>query len=142
MNLLTALALASVAAAPVPKSDPVKDAQAAFQGEWRFVEYVREGRPQQGLADANVVVKGDKMEIQVGPATEEATLAFDPKAAPAAIDIQTRNGLNAYLVQGIYKFERDKLMICFGRGSDVRPKEFKSAEDLRTSMFVLERVKK
>lgn len=144
MSLLTAVALASFVAAPIPKADPAKDALAAFQGEWKMVEFVKGGRPdtKEDLEGAKAVVAGDKMTISAGKRkADEVTFRLDPKTDPASIDINAGKSKDA-IVKGIYKFEKDKLTICFGLDESERPKEFKSEKDSKVGMFVLERVKK
>lgn len=142
MNLLVALALGSFVAAPVPKEPPKP---VGIEGEWKIVEFVKNGRPRE-KGPATMTIKGDKMTISDGKRDEIAAITLDPKTNPATIDIRPeKNGNPAppdKVVKGIYKIEKDKLIICYSMDDAERPKEFKSDPDSKTGMFTLERVKK
>ena len=145
MNLVVALAIASFVAAPIPKASPEKEALAAFQGEWKMVEFVKGGEAEtkEELEGSKVVAAGDKLTITAGKRkSEELTFTLDPKSEPAVIDLKPLKASKEVIVKGIYKLEKDKLTICFGLNASERPKEFKSDQDSKTGMFVLERVKK
>jgi uncharacterized protein (TIGR03067 family) len=144
MNLLTAFALASFVAAPEPKAEPAQDVKQVFQGEWKIVEYTKSGSAEkkEELADAKIVVKGDRMAIHFGGKDREATFTVDPKADPPAIDLKPQKVGKEVIIKGIYKLEKDRITICTGVEGTDRPKEFKSVNDSRTELVVLERVKK
>ena len=144
MSLFAAITLMSFAAAPVPKADPLKQAQQDFQGEWKVVEFIRGGRAHgaEELEGESVVVKGDLFTF-THTKIEKFTFILDPKASPANIDF-TKIGppKQGAVMLGIYKLEGDKLTICASFEDSERPKDFKSADGPRICTFVLERVKK
>ncbi len=144
MSLFTTIALISFVGAPVPKTDPLKQAQQDFQGEWKVVEFIRGGRADgaEELERENVVVKGDLFTF-THTKVEMVTFILDPKASPARIDF-TKIGppKQGAEMLGIYKLEGNKLTIIASFDGDERPKNFKSADGPRICTFVLERVKK
>ena len=146
MKLLTA-ALLVLVAAPLRAEDDPKKALESLQGEWKIVEFIKEGFPDkpEDLKDAKVVVDGSKMTIRrrAGKKGEETTITLDPKATPMAIDIKpAEKGTDAFLIKGIYKLEKDKLTICYALEGRDRPKEFKAEDKTNQAIFVLERAKK
>lgn len=140
MNLLTAFALVSFVAAPVPKDAGKPE---SIEGEWKMTEFVKGGKPRPEQL-ATVTIKGDKLTISDGEREEVVTITLDPKADPATIDLKVEKGKGReQTIKGIYKIEKGKLSICFGMDGDAdRPKEFKSDADTKTGLMVLERVKK
>lgn len=140
MNLLAAFALVTFAAAPVPK-EPPKAPVESIEGEWKLVEFVKEGRPRENEQITTMTFKAGKLTIADGKRDETATYTLDPKATPFAIDLKPEKGRNE-TVKGIYKIEKDKLVICFSMDGADRPKEFKSEPNTKTGMFTLARVKK
>ena len=145
MTLLAALALPWFAAAPVPKADPVQEAKQAVQGEWKLAAYSREGQPEDAaeIAKATFFVRGDRMEITFRGDKESVTFALDPNASPPAIDFtQNRKDDKPLTIKGIYKLEKDRLTVCYVQEGSERPKEFASAPNSGSSLFVLERAKK
>jgi uncharacterized protein (TIGR03067 family) len=145
MKLLTAVLLVLVAA-PLCAEDDAKKALESFQGEWKIVEFIKEGLPDkpEELKDAKVVVDGSKMTITRRPGRkEQTTITLDSKATPMAIDIKPDAKDEAkFLIKGIYKLEKDKLTICYALEGRDRPKEFKAEDETNQAIFVLERVKK
>jgi uncharacterized protein (TIGR03067 family) len=88
MKLVVAFVLISFTAAPVPKADPLQETKQNFQGEWKFVDIIRDGRPedQESIAKATFVIKGDKMEVTLRGHNETLTFTLDPKTDPPSID--------------------------------------------------------
>lgn len=63
--------------------------------------------------------------------TPSGTFSLNPSSTPAEIDLDTPDRT------GIYKFENDLLLICFG---DHQPDKFESTEDYPTTFLALYRV--
>jgi uncharacterized protein (TIGR03067 family) len=117
--------------------------QARLQGTWKVLKMQQDGRPAPAdeVQKTRLVVAGDKLTVTVeGTPDEVATFTLDPSQKPAAIDI--RPAKEKKVVRGIYKFEKDQLLICFAKDGKERPKEFASSQDARTTLVVLDRVKK
>jgi uncharacterized protein (TIGR03067 family) len=144
MNLFAALALASFVGAPVPKDAIAKPDQEALQGEWKVVEFVKDGSDRaKDEGDTKVVIKDNNFTVKEPTRDEPATFTIDPKANPKTIDIRVmEKGGKEVAVKGIYKLEKDKLTICYSFEDAARPKEFKSEANSKTGLLVLERVKK
>lgn len=139
MNLFTAIALMSFVAAPVPKDDPVKDAQAALQGEWKFLSWTKLNRDNPELVKkGKVVVAGDTLTIKIDDEDNAMTFALDPTTDPPTFDFKGKNGGKD--IRGIYKLDKDKLTICFGIEGSLRPTDYKPGRD--NGVMVLELVKK
>ena len=144
MKSLVTLVLLALAALPARAEDDPKKALESLQGEWKMVEFFKEGNEEKDIAKAKVVIAGSKMTINLrGDKAEELTFAIDLKQKPATIDLTPpKKGGAEVVVKGIYKLEMDKLTICFGLDAKDRPTEFKSQKGTLVGMFVLERVKK
>jgi uncharacterized protein (TIGR03067 family) len=140
---LAVVAFGLVCTGALGGGDAARKEQERLQGTWKVLKMVDSGRP--GPADevqkTRLVVAGDKLTVQMDGKPEElATFTLDPGKKPAAIDIRPAKGRE--LVKGIYKLEKDQLHICFAKDGKDRPKEFASTQEARSSLVVLERVKK
>jgi uncharacterized protein (TIGR03067 family) len=141
MNLIAAIALASFVSAPPPKADPTKEALAALQGEWKQLEYTKNGMKDE-CNNCFVIIKDNFFTVREGNRNDTATFTIDPKTDPKTIDLKAQEKDQVIFLKGIYKLEKDKLTICIGLAEAERPKEFKSVKGGKRGLFVLERVKK
>ena len=140
MKLLAASALLALMTVSLRAEDDPKKALESLQGEWKVVEFIRNGNADK--KDATIAFDGSKMSIAAEKKTESMTISLDPKANPPAMDIKVSEGGKDLTIKAIYKLEKDKLSICFALDGKERPKEFKSEKDSKQGLFVLERVKK
>jgi uncharacterized protein (TIGR03067 family) len=141
MNLIAAIVLASLVAAPPPKAEPAKEALAGLQGEWKQLEYTKNGMKDE-CSNCFVIIKDNFFTVREAGRNDVATFTIDPKADPKTIDLKVQEKDQVLSLKGIYKLEKDKLTICIGLADAERPKEFKSAKGSKRGLFVLERVKK
>jgi uncharacterized protein (TIGR03067 family) len=137
-----ALLIAGVAGAADGPADEVKK----FEGAWAFESALLEGKalPAAELEKVRVVFKGDTFKLMEGDKELAAgTFKVDPGQKPAAIDTTMTAGPDKGKEEkGIYKFDGDKLVLCFGHGDKApRPKEFESKEGGKTELSVLKRAK-
>jgi len=136
------IGLALVVAAPAKKEEPKKDAP-TLVGEWYPESAVRGGKldnPPPGTsitftADGKCLLKEGKREK-----VEEGTYKFDAKKDPAEIDISPPNA-GGQAVSGIYKFEKDTLILCIVMGGE-RPKKFEAPDGSEVMLITLKKVKK
>jgi uncharacterized protein (TIGR03067 family) len=143
MQSVVMIGLAAVLGAPGPKDDPKKDAPSLI-GEWVPTMALRGGKPDMPPAGTSITFTAEgKLLLKEGnqAKAEEGTYKTDPKKDPAEIDLvppQTEKGPPA---SGIYKFEKDTLILCIAMGTD-RPKKFESPEGSEIMLITLSRVKK
>jgi uncharacterized protein (TIGR03067 family) len=144
----------------VPSAPALKDGsdQTSLQGDWEVVGCTIHGHkvPQEQVGQLKVTVFGDKFQLSPLPVMTitppmQVTFTFTPgaveyrfllegKSGTKSIDlIRTMDGLT-HLLQGIYRLDGDRLVICY-RGGD-RPKEFQSGEKDGSWMFELRRSKR
>lgn len=143
-NILKPIAIAVLAAfvaAPVRAEDDPKKVQESLQGEWKAVEFNIGGKaaPLENIKGMKAVFKGNQLSIIMGKSEpEESTFTLNPKANPPEID--DKPAARDIVMKGIYKLEKDKLILSFGLDGGDRPKEFKTGKG--TLFLVFERVKK
>ncbi len=101
------------------------------QGTWRVVSFERDGTetPKEIIDSIERIVEGDHVVWKRnGKSFAGTTMKLDPKADLATIDLAPDGGPNREkVVHGIYKLERDTLMICTSDADQPRPKEFNAA---------------
>lgn len=112
-----------------------------FQGNWRLVSLHNEGRelPAEEVKSIKVTIKGETISLDDGKNVEKFTFKLDPKARPAAIDLNVPGEKKPLL--GIYDFKGDTLRIGMAL-EGARLTEMPVAPHKDRSLMVLERVKK
>jgi uncharacterized protein (TIGR03067 family) len=143
MHTVVVIGLAAVLGAPGPKDDPKKDAP-SLVGEWVPTTALRGGKPDMPPAGTSITFTADgKLLLKEGnqAKAEEGTYKTDPKKDPAEIDLVPPDKEKGPPVIGIYKFEKDTLVLCVIMGTD-RPKKFESPDGSEIMLITLQRVKK
>lgn len=136
--------LAGLLLAPSPARADEKDDLAPFQGTWKVVRAETGGKAVDGIK-LQFTFAGTKADYVEGdPATgKKGTGSFkvDAGKTPHQIDLFAEKGEKS---PGIYRFEdkNTKLVICFVKGGDRRPKEFKTDDQPGDIMITLEKVEK
>lgn len=102
-----------------------------LQGEWTMIglEVREEAVPAEKLAGTTLVIKKDKYTTVVKKKEYPVTFTLDPKPDPKHIDMLIPGDSGEpRLSKGIYKIEKDKLIIARGQapGGD-RPRNFVSS---------------
>ena len=128
------LFLLSVALANDPKAE-----MKAFQGEWRLTRLEADGK-QNDPPDGDgpkIVFKGDRLLVD---GEEKFTFKLDPSCNPKVIDLISKEDKEQVL-EGIYRFDGRKLILCLRGPSRVRMRPVKFVEE-ESIVIILERVKK
>jgi len=142
MNVVL-IGLALSLSAPAAKEAPKKDAP-SLVGEWVPTQAVRGGKPDLPPAGTSITFNADgKILLKEGmrDKAEEGTYKIDAKKDPAEIDIVSPAKGKDAPVLGIYKFEKDTLVLCIVMGTD-RPTKFESPEGSEVMLITLQRAKK
>jgi uncharacterized protein (TIGR03067 family) len=115
------------------------------QGEWQVVSSEVEGEkaPAEFLKQCKVVVKDDTIAFVVGDEKHEHKFKLDPTTSPKSIDMEGLDGADkGKTMFGIYTVEKGVIKLCLpiraGNKATERPKEFKTKEGDRLSVFTLE----
>jgi uncharacterized protein (TIGR03067 family) len=131
-----ALALAALAGAPLARAhaqDEPRNPLRRFQGAWTATF---EGQ------DATWTFAGEKVTVAMGDRTYKADVTVDREAMPRAITFKVTEGpedAQGKTVNGIYRMEEGKLVVCTGAPGEERPEEFKNAPDDGLYLFTLTR---
>ena len=117
---------------------PVRAANGAFQGTWKFVAASTDGKadPDTAIAKLQFIVDGDKYRIvDDGKEQEVGTLKLAKEGANDTIDWVIESGDDKGKTQhGIYKLAGDTAELAyFAAAKDGRPTEFASKEGVNTS---------
>jgi uncharacterized protein (TIGR03067 family) len=141
--LFVGLAFLAAQAQEPKKADDAKKALESLHGEWKIVSIVKDGVP--GPADQvrkmSATISGNKLTVKRPGGERVQTISVNPNTTPASIDLVADPKKEGdQLIEGIWKLEKDTLTLCYGRGGDPRPKDFKSGEGV--AVTVLERIKK
>ena len=160
MGAFQGFALAIVLVPSAPALKHVSD-QSAMQGTWEVTGCSIYGHemPKEFLTQMIVTVRGDNFQLSPSPTlcfinpglqvafgfSPDATgfrFSLDRKAVPKSIDMsRTTMGESTQLQQGIYRLDRERLVICYTTVRD-RPKQFQSDETSGAYLFELRRTKR
>ena len=96
-----------------------------IQGEWKVKQLVLDGQPLDAatIADAKLIIKGDKFKLDAAGQNESGTLQLDAQASPKTLEVSLQSGDT---IPAIYELSGATLKICYAVNSAARPKEFKS----------------
>jgi uncharacterized protein (TIGR03067 family) len=104
-----------------------------FNGTWKVLSMKINGNTIENFADARVVIQQGKFKSwsSTFAMVSEGMLTIDPKKEPKELTFAYTSGTTAGKKQlGIYKFDANKLTICFSpTGNPQRPTAFASPKD-------------
>ena len=137
------LGLAVAIAAPGIKEPPKKDAP-SLAGEWIPTKVILGGKPDNQLSGSSIIFKADGTLITKEAKrakAEQGSYSIGAKKSPAQIDIIPSIKGKVQNVVGIYRFEKDTLIICIALRGD-RPTKFESPAGSMINLLTLKRAKK
>jgi uncharacterized protein (TIGR03067 family) len=123
--------------------DGAKDKE-AMQGDWNCDKMVRDGMafPDDAAQALFRNVKGDAYTIhRFRTKAGSGTFKLDASKTPKQIDM-TPDGGKAGTIEGIYKFDGDKLVMCYAGPKGKRPTAFESKEGSGATLAVWVKEKK
>lgn len=125
------LALSPAAAPGGPEEDAARELE-QFQGTWKTVSMVIDGRdvPREEIEFRQVIIKGNSYHVVDGNRTiQRGTFRLDPAARPKRIDTMPADGPNQGEVdRGIYELDGGTLQLCHSPPDKDRPTEFSAKE--------------
>ena len=123
------------------------DDTSRMKGVWAIEGITSFGLPSSlAWSPAEIQFEDGKMTVMfVGPTVQKDLVhkvTINPKTTPKTIDITRSNGAKKETLRGIYKFDGEKLMICFMRRldrspSDERPHTFVSNPTVKSDLLIL-----
>ncbi|HEX3151622.1 MAG TPA: TIGR03067 domain-containing protein [Gemmataceae bacterium] len=141
MNAVAVLGLALSLAAPMPKEAPKKAEPPAIVGEWECVQFIGGGQmfPVDVAKTIRMEYTADgKLRGDFGPEKVDAKYTTDLKKDPAEVE----QGVDGKMNHGIFKADKDMLVLCFAEGGGERPKKFESATGTRVLLLTFKRTEK
>lgn len=125
--LILLLSASCAVAAPAPFAKPERRGLRTdldrLQGVWALV-------PNEDRAGVTLSVEGSKFTLTLDRRrAERYAVTLDPTSSPRKIDLIERVGGKDELIQGIYRFQGDMLVLRFGHAG--RPTDFAAADGSR-----------
>jgi uncharacterized protein (TIGR03067 family) len=112
-----------------------------LQGKWKIVRCEFAGRNQDQSVGVEDTIS-DARWLRPQRRTAEYRFKLDSSTNPRSVDLSA-DRLGDQTLKGIYSLEGDRLTICYSYDPQgPRPTEFKTTEETRAYLYVLERVKK
>jgi erythromycin esterase len=125
-----------------PDDAPVQKELERFQGEWVMAANESNGAklPDERLKNYRRIVKGDAYTVttanDTGTSTFRGRFAIKPQTNPGEIDVEPEHG---EIMQGIYQFEGERLIICLAPSGLPRPTRFEAGDGTRATITVWQR---
>jgi uncharacterized protein (TIGR03067 family) len=128
--------------APALKDLPKKELK--LEGEWVVESQTTGGRLLNSKVERRYIFSADgkwTMTAIKGNVAPKLTRTFqlDTSKDPATIDMRLSAAAGQPTYVGIVKMEGDRLILCYNRGTEERPKKFESLQDSNTILVVLRR---
>jgi uncharacterized protein (TIGR03067 family) len=146
MTRLLAVVALTLALSANAADDAVKDELARFNGTWKGVSVVHDGKdvPKPEAEAIRLTVTGEKYILKAGGEDIEGTHKLDPATTPKQIDAVRSKGPHVgEKMLGIYELKGDTFRVCFAApGKTERPTELKSTAGSGYRLLVLQREKR
>jgi uncharacterized protein (TIGR03067 family) len=145
MTGLYLVALATTLGAPAPKEAPKKAEPPAIVGEWECIEMIVGGRkltaPELAMLEARYEFTSEgKYRGRFGPETGEGKYALNPAKDPAEIDLTSDK--TGSMKGGLYRLDKDTLILCYAEGKGGRPEAVESPAGSRIFLMTFKRAEK
>jgi uncharacterized protein (TIGR03067 family) len=117
----------------------------ALEGEWRIDAARLGGRDHlDDFAGMKLILKGSRFTIEFAENSDRGTFTIDAMKSPKWITIKTdkKGPFFGRTLQGIYKTEKDQLVICCEVDGKTRPTAFEAKEKSRNMLLAYQREKK
>jgi uncharacterized protein (TIGR03067 family) len=143
-DFLRTLVAVCLCASSICAQDPRAELEKQ-QGTWVAVSFRRDGQetPQEIVRTITRTVESDHVIWKRdGKSFAGTTIIVDPGQDPKAIDVIPDGGPSrGKHVLGIYRIEKDKLILCMADSDQPRPREFKAEKGSRQTLMVFTRGK-
>jgi uncharacterized protein (TIGR03067 family) len=143
LRIMAVILLATAAAV----AGPPDSTKGIPSGTWALVSSEVAGKPSNDPPKGSLFSFVDG-KVTVGPKKQKgklfATFKADPKKDPKEIDLVQKVGKQKIILHGIYRLEKDRLIICVGTASGSsddavlqgkRPTEFKPGPNIQALTF-------
>jgi uncharacterized protein (TIGR03067 family) len=143
MNVLALTALALAVAAPASKEAPKKVDPPPIVGVWECVEVASNGEvaSAEDASSCGLEFAADGTHrFRWGGQVGAGTFTTDQTKEPAQLDFGSDKG--GRINFGIYKVEKDTLIVCFTENGGTRPTKFEYPAGTRIVLLKLKRVEK
>jgi uncharacterized protein (TIGR03067 family) len=117
----------------------------ALEGRWAIEAATLGGRDHlEDFTGMVLTVKGKDFVIDFAENSDKGTFTIDASKAPKWIDIKTtaKGPFFGKTMQGIYKIEKDRLVICCEVDGKTRPAKFEAPEKSRNMLLTYRRERK
>jgi len=134
---------ASVLVAADTPSKTTRDDRDRFQGTWRVVTLVDNGKqaPREAIQDARLIFEGNHFSLQGARQDYRGTFKLDQDQDPKSLDCTYHEvgGSDNGRAFGIYELDGNRLKLCWRHGGKERPHAFTSTEGSGTRLLIAER---
>jgi uncharacterized protein (TIGR03067 family) len=116
----------------------------ALEGKWVLEEAKLGGRDHTLDFDGmKLILKGKDFTIEFGENSDKGSFTIDAAKMPKQIDIKTgaKGPFFGKTLQGIYKLEKEQLIVCCEADGKARPTAFEAKEMTRNMLFTYKRDK-
>jgi uncharacterized protein (TIGR03067 family) len=114
----------------------------SFQGTWKIVSMMRDGKEVEGkVEDTTAVISGKEITLTFGKEDYHVIFQLDATKKPPAVDMGIA-GQKGFPNKGIYELKGDMLTLCWGGDGAPRPTKLISTKEGHERLLVLQRIKK
>ncbi len=140
MRYLTICLLSIAPIGAIHAESPMTQTDVRLNGEWIVESTESHGNQTEDFNGSRFRIDGNSFEWTIGKRILHRILVVDRTVQPNSFDqFVTTASEQKTSILGIYKFERNKLMVCFTNPSRERPRNFETALGTAKTTLVLRR---